>query len=107
MYKKSNCTIAAPLHQLVQIPITVMAYPVNVSFQWYFKLENSDWMKINSTDDRFDFRNTGLKSVLTVKSFELQLQGNYRVNVWNYITDIKMFNYTLRPEGKFLKGLFS
>ena len=78
----------------------MIANPVNVSFQWYFKPENTDWMMINSSDDRFDVGNTGLRSVLTVKSFHLKLQGKYRVNVWNHIKDIKMFIYTLRPEGK-------
>ena len=98
-YKESNSTIAAPLHQEVQIPITVMAYPVNVSFQWYFKPADNDWMMINSTDDEFSVENTGLQSVLSVY-FELKLQGKYRVDVWNSITDVKMFNYSLRPEGK-------
>ena len=100
MYKKSNSTIATPLHQSVPIFISVMANPANVSFQWYFKPEDTDWMMINSTDDRFSVKNTGLRSVLTVKKFELKLQGKYKVNVWNRITDIKMFSYTLRPDGK-------
>ena len=99
-YIKSNSTIAAPLHQSVRIFITVMANPTNVSFQWYFKPKNSDWMMIHSTDDRFSVRNAKMSSLLTVKSFEHKLQGNYRVNVWNYVTDTKKFIYTLRPEGK-------
>ena len=99
-YKETNSIIAAPLHQQVNVSITVIANPANVSFQWYFKPKNSDWMMINSTDDRFSVRNTGLRSVLIVKNFELELQGKYRVNVYNSITDIKMFNYSLRPGGK-------
>ena len=77
-----------------------MANPVNVYFQWYFKPENSDWMMINSSDERFIVKNIGLTSVLTIKRFDLKLQGNYRVNAWNSITDTKMFNFLLRPEGK-------
>ena len=106
-YKDSDSTIAAPIHQEVEIPITVQAYPVNVSFQWFFKPADHDWMMLNSSDNRFSVRNTGLKSVLTINRFNLNLQGNYRVNVLNRISDIKMFSYTLRPEGKALNWLFS
>ena len=102
-YKQSNSTIVAPLHKPVNISMTVKAYPVNVSFQWYFKSKDSDWMLINSSDVRFSVKNTFLQSVLTINRFNLKLQGNYRVNVWNYITDIKMFSYTLRREGITLK----
>ena len=98
-YKQSNSTIVEPLDKSVNISITVKAYPANVSFQWYYKPENSDWIMINSSDDRFSVTNTRLRSVLTINRFNFNLQGNYRVNVWNYITDIKMFSYTLRREG--------
>ena len=71
-------------------------YPVN------FKPADHDWMMIESTDDRFIVQNTGLQSVLNI-NFELKLQGKYRVHIWNSITDVKMFNYSLRQEGKSLK----
>ena len=99
-YKDIHSVIVTPLHEPVQISLAVLAYPVNVSFQWYFKPDESEWMLINSTDDRFSAKTSGLLSVLTVRKFEFNLQGNYRVSVWNRIADKKMFSFKLHPEGQ-------
>ena len=99
-YKEINSVIATPLNEPVQISITVLAYPVNVTFQWNFKPNDSKWMLISSTDERFSVTNTGLLSVLTVRKFEFNLQGNYRVNAWNRQAYIKMFRFKLLPEGQ-------
>ena len=62
-HKKTNSTIVAPFHQQVNISISVRAYPTNASFQWYFKPKHTAWFKINTSDEKFAVKTTGLTSV--------------------------------------------
>ena len=98
-YRQEESTIFSPLYRPVHIPIEVTAYPRTVSFQWYFNDSGEGWVSVNSSDDRFNIIEQEMNSTLTINKLYLNLTGDYRVETSNGIRSLKVYGFTVRPEG--------
>ena len=100
-YRINESTLASPLYKPIHLSVDVLANPRTVSFQWYFKSEDTD-LELISTSDKYTINNQGMRSELIIKKFALNLTGRYRVDASNGINGVKQFNFTVKAQGEVL-----
>ena len=68
-YKKEQSIIAADLNKPTTINISMIAYPVDVTFHWSFGGMNKTWESVNETSGQYNITTIGLTSYLIITSF--------------------------------------
>ena len=88
------------LNNPVTINISVIAYPVNVTFHWSFGGMTKTWEPVNETSGEYNITNIVLTSYLTITSFKPHQEGFYQFYGQNTVRVGRKYEFQLQPHSK-------
>ena len=99
-YDQQPSIIATKLGKPASLNITMIAFPADVTFHWFFNTSKNTWNLINTTTEGYNITNIGLKSYLFIANFQPEQAGHYKVFGNNSVKAGRGYKFELRPHSK-------
>ena len=99
-YYKQPSIIATKLGEPASLNITMIAFPADVTFHWFFNGTNNTWESISTTIEGYNITNRGLTSYLYIADFQAKQAGHYKVYGNNSVKAGRDYKFELPPDSK-------